>query len=352
MGGRPASVAEVVEHYRQQGLEGSFAPLAGVAATADAGLAAMQPLHWLRPGLLCLAAVTSSGKLLLACSGRGVDSASGWVLAPAVELPLPPAPAPAAGSAPEVPLLLADVGVGPRAALLVAANAGAAGPGQLLLYEVIGMPPPLVDHSRAQQQEHAARLVRIEAAAAAPDAAALSLAFLPSGANSSRRRLLVTCSASSSGTTAAVFTCCSGDSRCESTQWSMAAGASMQLCSAELPAVTAAACQDGATLALLLLPGQQQQQQQQRRQLLCLSSRGDDYGIRLCGARSPLHVPPAHSAAAGGPAGPAAAVAVSPNGVFAAVAAAGSSALLLLPLLEQPSRAAEVDAFMLQIGKR
>ena len=45
-------------------------------------------------------------------------------------------------------------------------------------------------------------------------------------------------------------------------------------------------------------------------------------------------------------------MAVSPNGVFAAVAAAGSSALLLLPLLEQPSRAAEVDAFMLQIGKR
>ena len=347
-------MAEVVEHYRQRGLEGSFAPPAGVAATADAGLAAMQPLHWLRPGLLCLAAVTGGGQLLLACSGRGVDSASGWVLAPPVELPLLP-PAPAADSSPEAPLLLADVAPGPGATLLVAAAgaAAAAGPGQVALYEVTGLPPPLVDHSRAHQQQHAARLVRIEAAAAAPDAAALSLAFLPSGAHSSRRRLLVICSSGSGGggTTAAVFTCCSGDIRCDSSQWSMAAGASVQLCAAQLAAVMAAACQDGATLALLLLPGPQQQQQ-----LLCLSSRGDDYGIRLRSSRPPLHVPLAHSAAAGGPAGsPAAAgsaVAVSPNGLFAAVATGGGSALLLLPLLEQPGRAAEVDAFMLEIGKR
>lgn len=358
------SVADVVQFYQQRGLERAFATQQPQSPQTPASLGAPQqlPLHWLRPGLLCFAAVTSGGQLLLACSGRGLggvgEPAGGsWVLAPPVQL---------LGAGSE--LALADVAAaGGTASLLVAVAmaAAAGGTGQVQLLEVAGPPPPLLDlrggaagapAKQQQQQQRVARVV-LPPSAVPPGAAASSLAFLPGQAGSSSGARLLLTLTGAGGTQAAVLTCSSSGGFAGGSvglhAWQVQAGSGASLHPEQLPAAAPAACQDGASAAVLL-PG-----------AACLLSlncqAGSENGSATCAlsqgrppVQLPLTFPVANSVgmAAAQPQGPQAGLAVSPHGLFAAVAAPGSSALLLVPLLALPSRAAGLEGHMLELGKR
>ncbi|KAL4853508.1 hypothetical protein ACK3TF_005530 [Chlorella vulgaris] len=405
--GTAPPAAEVVAFYQQKGLEQAFAPAAAAAAAAAAALAPGQPdqlpLHWLRPGLLCVAAVTCSGQLLLACRGRGSSAAQsgseqsgsggsnssgsqGWAVAAPVQLPLPPPPpsslsadGPVGEAAASSRLLLAaDVAAAATGGLLVAASVssgGAAGVGsgggaesqqqqEVLLFEVTGPPAAVKAAAPGQQQHQAARLSLPDSPIAA-GAAALSLTFLPGGdASGSSSRLLIVASKGGSGgdsgnggggsnsggggsaTTARLLTCTSSGRALNGGlhSWQLDAGPEELLCAAAAPAATCTACcPDSGSLAVLLPGGGH---------LLRLhtGSRGSFAGNPSGGVArdgQPITAMPPHGAL-----GPPTGLAVSPHGLFAAVAAAGGSAVLLLPLLQQPEQEGAVEQFMLQLAKR
>jgi hypothetical protein len=368
----------VCEYYRQRGLERAFAPAVPPPPGAEP--------HWLRPGLLCVAAVTRQGQVLLALGGRGVSSgcgsaSDGWVLAPALPLPLPPpqqsalspdASVDVAGGSDEaqLELLLADVAPSAGGGLLVAAAAATAAPHgaaahtssegphhQLLLFEVAGPPPPLLaagggaeQQQQQQQQQQVARLSS-PLAALPPGAAALCLAFLPGGP-AAASRLLVATGCVDGGSSALVLSCSSNSRSLGGLHtWQVQPGPSLQLdrqAAVEAgAAASVAAAADGASIALLL-PAE--------RRLLRLQAghggaAGGDGGAALSLSQPPAAAPfaavPAARAAEAPPG-----LACSPNGTFAAAAQPGASALLLLPLVAQPCGAAEVEPFMLQLGKR
>ncbi|KAL4431487.1 hypothetical protein ABPG75_006743 [Micractinium tetrahymenae] len=361
---RPMPAADVVSFYRQRGLEQAVVP---PQPPQSPGAASQQlPLHWLRPGLLCFAAVTSGGQLLLACSGRGVGGAGAaagdsWVLAPRVQL---------LGAAGGSQLAHADVAAASGTASLlvaVAMTAAAGGAQQAQLFEVAGPPPPLLGPQgsalqlppQQQQQQRAARIV-LPPSAVPPGATPLSLAFLPGqAAAGSGARVLLTF-AGAGGTHATVLTCSSSGGVSGGSvglhTWQVRAGSAASLHSEHLPAALAAACQDG-TAAAVLLPG--------ATRLLCLSCQtgSDGSGGATCAvsqarpaAQLPLAFPAADSATSDAAAQQqqqrAAGLAVSPHGLLAAVAAPGSSGLLLASLVRLPSRAAELEGYMLELGKR
>lgn len=355
------TAAEVVDFYRQRGLERAFASRPP-QPPADAGPPQQLPLHWLRPGLLCFAAVTSGGQLLLACSGRGLSGGGGaagasWVLAPPVQL---------FGSGAQ--LALADVAAaGGTASLLVAVAMATAegGPGQAQLLEVAGPPPPLlgaqgtaVQQPAKPQHQRVARVV-LPPSAVPPSAGTTSLAFLPGRAGSAGGARLLLTLAAAGGTRAAVLTCSSSGGFAGGSvglhSWQVQAGSGASVHPEQLPAAAAAACQDGAGAAVLL-PG-----------AACLLSldcwAGDDSGGATCvtlQGRPAVQLPGAFrgpgseggGVVAAWQAGQQPGLALSPHGLFAAVAAPGSSALLLVPLLAVPSRAAGLEAYMLELGKR
>ena len=353
---RRARVADVVELYRQRGLEGAFAPRPPAAAPPQEHPGVL-PLHWLRPGLLCLAAVTSSGQLLLACCGHGGP----WVLSPAVQLP--------GAAAPQ--LRLADVaaagGGGGGGVLLVAAVAWraevAASEPELQLFEVRGVPPALLPPAAAGQpaaQQHVSRVALPQATAGPPAPAippgtsVLAMAFLPGQPALGGTRLLVACSRNSMSSVA-LLTCSSssgggapGGGGGGLHSWQVKFGVGLVLDPGQQRAVAVTAHANGATAAVLL-PGTRQ-------------PLGLNVGVDTAGRASVWAAPECSShfdiaaearaaeAAAAAAAPPC--LALSPNGLYAAVGAAGASSLLLVPLLELPRAEEDVEQYMLQLGKR
>ncbi len=351
-----------MSYYQQRGLEQAFvSPAAAAAANQQAeaqpGLAG---LHWLRPGMLCLAVVTSGGELHLTIGSRqlglgggsqeGVSSGSSgsssgvaWLQLPPVRLPLP---APAGGA--HLPLLVqADVVAAAGGDLLVAA----ASPDQPFLLEVAGPPPQLLAavaggsaQQAAQQQPQPVSRHALPPSLAQPGSTTLQLTFLPSpavgsgGAGAAVQLLLLTSSADA-GTSVLLLTCHSGGS---TGGWRVEPGASRRLCPTPLAAAAASASPDGSIA--VLLPGIQ----------LLLHLSGSSLMPRRDTQRAPLP-PSARTAGTAGSAAGAAAgatLAASPHCLYAAVAAPGASALLLLPLLPQPRQTFDVEHFMLKIGKR
>ena len=364
---RPLTTNEIVSYYQQRGLEQAFvSPAAASAAAAAAsphaeGRPGLGGMHWLRPGMLCLAAVTAGGEMLMAVgsrqllaggqgSGDGGSNRSGiaWLPMPPVRLPVP---VPAAG-AHLPPLVAADVTAAAGGVLLVAA----AGPDQQLLLEVAGPPPQLLagfagagngQHEALQQQQQQQQQQRVSILSlppnlAQPGSSTLQLTFLPSPApNSSGAgtalRLLQLSSSSGAGTSALLLTCHGSGA---GGMWRVEAGASRRLCPTPLPAAAASASPDGSIA--VLLPGIQ----------LLLHLSGSNLMPRRDTQRAPLVTAGTAGSAAGSAAGGAAALATSPHCLYAAVAAPGASALLLLPLLPQPRQTFDVEHFMLKIGKR
>lgn len=354
---RPLTTNEIVTYYQQRGLEQAFvSPAAASAAAAAASPHAerrpgLGGMHWLRPGMLCLAAVTAGGEMLMAVgsrqllaggqgSGDGGSNSSGiaWLPMPPVRLPVP---VPAAG-AHLPPLVAADVTAAAGGALLVAA----AGPDQQLLLEVASPPPQLLagfagdssGQQQALQQQQRVSVLSLPPGLAQPGSSTLQLTFLPSPAPSSSGagtalRLLMLGSSSGAGTSALLLTCHGSGS---GGTWRVEAGASRRLCPAPLPAAAASASPDGSIA--VLLPGIQV--------LLHLS------GSNLMPRRDTQRAPLVTAGTAGSAAGGTAALATSPQCLYAAVAAPGASALLLLPLLPQPRQTFDVEHFMLKIGKR
>lgn len=336
---RPLTAAEVVAHFQRTGLEGAFTPPAAAPAAASprAGAQPLSALHWLRPGTLCVAAVTSAGRLLLALSslgGAGAGSggrASGgsWVQLAPVDLTLPAA---AAGGG----LTCADVAAAGADALLVAAG----GPGQLHLAEVAGLRQQVLASTSGDGGSSAAagapRVVLLPLPPSLADQAAdaLALALLPTPLPRSSTRLVAVSSSGGSASAAAVSLVASAASGPGS--YAVEPGGSFGLGAAAPQAAAAAvgASRDGGALAVLL-PG--------AAQLQWLSLGGD--GVRS--RRPPVRLPPS-----GGAAGAAAAAAISPHGMFAAVARRGARSLLLLPLVAQPGAALELEPFTLELGKR
>lgn len=355
------TAAEVVGFYQQRGLERAFAsqPPQPPQPPADGGPAPQLPLHWLRPGLLCFAAVTSGGQLLLACSGRGTGGAGraagdSWQLAPAVQL---------LGAASR--LALADVTAAGNTASLLVAVTLMDGPVQMQLLEVAGPPPPLLapqgaaappaaQQQQRQQQQRVARVV-MPPDALPPGAAATCLAFLPGRAGGGGdARLLLTC-AGAGGTQAAVLTCSSSGGFAGGSvglhTWQVSPGRAASLHAEPLPGALAAACQDGVGTAVLL-PGAAR-----LASLRCQAGGdGGDASWAVSHAAPPAQLTLTSSHSPSGRSDPAAAqrhgLAISPHGLYAAVAAHGSSALLLVPLLALPGTAAELEAHMLGLGKR
>lgn len=341
---RPLTTAQVVAHYQQQGLEQAFVP-AGASAPAHppaSQAGQLSALHWLRPGLLCFAAVSSGAQLLLAfsgCSGSGGGAGANWTQLPPVQLPLSGTAAGAdvamsdgGGTAASGQLQHADVAPVGAEALLVAA----ATPGQTLLFEVSGLRQQLLaasSGSDASQHQPRVTPLALPTSVTTETAATLGVALLPvpGSGGASARLVVVSSSTSGGGTTAASATCTGSGSGFEHEAYRMQAGTPTRLCPDALPAAALAASADGSALAALL-PG--------ACQLLWL-------GAGTGGLTQQR--PPARLSAA---AAPLAGVAVSPHNMYAAVAVAGASALLLLPLLEPPSKAYAVEHFMLEVSKR
>lgn len=352
---RPMTTNEVVSYYQQRGLEQAFVSPASAAA-AGSPHTDVRPglggLHWLRPGMLCLAVVTSDGQLMLTVGSRqlGAAGAAGqrsepgssrgsgnsgiaWLQMPAMQLPVP---VPAGG---HLPLLVqADVAAVAGDALLVAA----AGPDQNVLVEVAGPPPQLLAalaEGSLQQEPPLQRVLQLSLPPplGQPGTTTLQLIFLPSTAVSSSgagaaTRLLVLTSSAEDGTSAQLLTCHGGGSAGD---WRVEAGARRQLCPTPLSAAAATASPDG-SIAVLLPTNQ-----------LLYHLSGSSLMPRRETQRAPLPASPAGAAGAAG-----AAIAASPHCLYAALGAPGASALLLLPLLPQPRQTFDVEHFMLKIGKR